>query len=501
MSKYLRVFLMAMLAVVLIASVAMAGTTKVNYGGANNPANISAQALASAKNVTLTGVTNGLVGNAAITYQLGQALTSGNLVKVSFSSGVGFAGNTAYAICAASNNGNNATEIANATPTGGAESFSFQTSLNSGTTNVASSNYIWLTTGTCNTTGSDVMIRIGANQTGTKTVTFELLTSGGQSIDSASSATLFKIQDEYTTTLSAADTVTIDYIGTPGNGTRFVSGTASTNLAGSDNKVNITKASMNYCAVNCAGTSLGNAGATANVVIKLTDTAEWQGVANIAVKNASGGGACPSSATDSTLFHTTVPASGQATINVPTAVFNGSGSSNVSVCIYATGANVLNTRTISGTTQVRFDSNGITMSETSSYPFQNWVVNAYQGLVPWLVKSDVFKAWCLINNNSSANANVTLATFSMEDGTPITSQSLGTIPAGKSQLYILGNEVTVGSANYPLTGITDNKRYSAIFTVTASRDLVTMACQQYNETFGKRLLPVLTDKDGSKWKQ
>jgi hypothetical protein len=32
MSKYLRVFLMAMLAVVLIASVAMAGTTKVNYG-------------------------------------------------------------------------------------------------------------------------------------------------------------------------------------------------------------------------------------------------------------------------------------------------------------------------------------------------------------------------------------------------------------------------------------------------------------------------------------
>jgi hypothetical protein len=497
MSKYLRVFLMAMLAVVLIASVAMAGTTKVNYGSAGNPANISAQALASAKNVTLTGAGSGAVGNAAITYKLGQALTSGNLVKVSFSSGVGFAGNTAYAICAASNSGGNVTELANATPTGGAESFSFQTSFTSA--NVASDNSIWLTTAACNASSSNVSISIGANQTGTKTVTFEVLTSGNVPVDTPSSATLLKIQDEYSTTLSAADTVTIDYIGTPGNGTRFVSGTASTNLAGSDNKVNITKASMNYCAVDTT-CGLGNAGATANVVIKLTDTADWQGVANIAVKNASGQG-CPSSATDSTLFHTTVPASGQATINVPSAVFDGSAGSNVSVCIYATGANVLSTRTISGTTQVRFNSSGITMSETSSYPFQNWVVNAYQGLVPWLVKSDVFKAWCLINNNSSANANVTLATFSMEDGTPITSQSLGTIPAGKSQLYILGNEVTVGSANYPLTGITDNKRYSAIFTVTASRDLVTMACQQYNETFGKRLLPVLTDKDGSKWKQ
>jgi len=497
MSKYLRVFLMAMLAVVLIASVAMAGTTKVNYVSAGNPANISAQALASAKNVTLSGAGSGNAGNAAITYKLGQSLTTGNLVKVSFSSGVGFAG-TAYAICAANNNGANVTEVANATPPGGAESFNFQTSVSS-TTNAASGNYIWLTTEACNTTSSNVSIRIGANQTGTKTVTFEVVTSGNIPVDTASSATLLKIQDEYSTTLSAADTVTIDYIGTPGNGTRFVSGTASTNLAGSSNKVNITKASMNYCAVDTT-CGLGNAGATANVVIKLTDTADWQGVANIAVKNASGQ-ACPPSATDSSLFHTTVPAIGQATINVPSAVFNGSAGSNVSVCIYATGANVLSTRTISGTTQVRFDSNGITMSESSSSPFQNWVVNAYQGLVPWLVKSDVFKAWCLINNNSSVNANVTLATFSMEDGTPITSQSLGTIPAGKSQLYILGNEVTVGSANYPLTGITDNKRYSAIFTVAASRDLVTMACQQYNETFGKRLLPVMTDKDGSKWKQ
>ncbi len=499
MSKYLRVFLMAMLAVVLIASVAMAGTTKVNYVGVGNSADISAQALASAKNVTLSGAGTGATGNAAITYKLGSTLTSGNLVKVSFSSGVGFAG-TAYAICAASNSGANVTEVANTTPPGGVESYTFQTNFSS-TPNVASGNYIWLTTEACNATSSNVSIRIGANQTGTKTVTFEVVTSGNVPIDSASSATLFKIQDEYSTTLSAADTVTIDYIGTPGNGTRFVSGTASTNLAGSSNKVNITKAALNYCAVSGTSCTLGNASAAANVVIKLTDTADWQGVANIAVKNASGQ-ACPSSATDSTLFHTTVPASGQATINVPTAVFDGSAASNnVSVCIYATGANVLSTRTISGTTQVRFNSNGITMPESSSFPFQNWVVNAYQGLVPWLVKSDVFKAWCLINNNSSVNANVTLATFSMEDGTPITSQSLGTIPAGKSQLYILGNEVTVGSANYPLTGITDNKRYSAIFTVTASRDLVTMACQQYNETFGKRLLPVMTDKDGSKWKQ
>ncbi len=490
MRRYFKLMLFTMLAVAMLASTAMAGTTTVNHRNTNNPVTVSAQALGAANNLLLNG-TNAVP---AVKYALGQTLSTGNLIQVSFDSGLAFTG-AQINVCAQNGGAANNVEIATATPSANTTSFNFQVGNVSGVS-VAAGNNIWLTNAACHgTTNPDAAnfpVRVLANQTtGNRNITIGVVTPVGISVDPASSAVLAKIEDEYEVTLTTADTITIDYVGTPGDGTEFTTG----KVAGSANKISITRTAKDYSATNGAQTTntVGNAAATANLAITLTDTQDWQGVSRISAENVTV--ACPATAG---AINVTPPSSGAATLNYTT--FNGNASANVSVCVYVAGNTPLQTRTISGKYQIKFDNKGVSMPESTTAEYQKWVLNAYQGLVPWLVKSDGLKTYCLINNNSTQNAPVTLTVFSSESAANPTNISLGNLASGKSQLYVFGEKVVAGSNEYDLTGLTNGDRYAAYFTVAANGNSVSATCNQYDPAGAKRIVPVLTDKDGSKWK-
>ncbi|MFO0751885.1 MAG: hypothetical protein U0411_00985 [Thermodesulfovibrionales bacterium] len=87
MSKYLKVFLLAMLAIAMIAGTAFAGTTSVNHLAAGANYTAALEAMGAARNITIVGsnTSNVLASSKPVAYTLGQNLTSGNLVAVSLS--------------------------------------------------------------------------------------------------------------------------------------------------------------------------------------------------------------------------------------------------------------------------------------------------------------------------------------------------------------------------------------------------------------------------------
>jgi len=171
---------MAMGAVWLIASSASAGTLAVNSK------TVALETLGTERNIALDDATGGANG---VVFTLGQPLSAGNLIKLSWSSGLAFGGGT-YSLCARNGSGNNIAFDWH-TPSANATQYTFCACGLPEDANTAAGDVIWLAQGTgdqsCN--NAPLVRVLSANAgAGIKTLTMNLITAGGIQVDGPSTA-------------------------------------------------------------------------------------------------------------------------------------------------------------------------------------------------------------------------------------------------------------------------------------------------------------------------
>lgn len=537
MSKHIRFIVLALMLIGLTAGSAFAGTAYVNHLTASGNYTAATEAMGAARNVTLVGTWAGAgnslgssvtTTNLPVAYALGQTLSSGYLVSVSLS-GAAFASSANLYVCAANGIAGGVVtpgEVLNAGGTAPAANSTSQvfTVTPSAGANVASGNLIWFSSSaTCNAPsngGTNLPIQITRTTAGSSTITISVL-SGSTTTDAASTATLATVGDEFAGSLSAADTVTIDYLGTPGNGTQLTTASsANALLGGSNNKLGVLRTIKNLGAVN-GMSSLGgtaqygvvNAGGTTYLRVNMTDTQGWSAINRIIVM-ASAGGAGNVIAANATACSNASPTaalnspSGTASINIPTGQVSGfdggtfSGGTNLNICFQVDSSTTIPQRTIAGTYAIVVSGTGTQdlHTTTASSTWQMWNVNGYQALIPWVVSSDSMKTYCLINNGGSTNAAVSLDLLSTEAGSVsgLTGKTLiSSLAHNTSELVVFGNQGVqdaAGNTLVSLSSLTAGNRYSAKITMSADPTLVTINCNQVDPgTGGKRPVPVLTN--------
>jgi hypothetical protein len=180
-------------------------------------------------------------------------------------------------------------------------------------------------------------------------------------VDPSTPTRLAIISPEYgSNTTSSAHT--IDYLSTPFNGTRIISGvgtsddTADGSLGGTANNVNITKADRHF-AVNTGTAAVGvanAAGLTVSALVSLQDSAGWQGIskAYLVPGNAAACNLANNVSTVNATPSNTVP------LTVSSAAFNGSAAANLALCIEADGTASLLPRTIQANVDVNVTGTG-----------------------------------------------------------------------------------------------------------------------------------------------
>lgn len=520
MTKYSKIMLFVMLAVVMLAGSAFAGTTQVNHGALNGTYSAGVEVMGAARNVTLTGAGgaggNIAAGNLPISYLLGQAITSGSLLNVSFS-GAAFNGVT-YVVCAAATNnaivdatngaGGNR-QLGSKLVTAGLTSDTFVLTVPAAA-NVAAGNWIWLTDnlGGANACSNAPAANMGLQlstrtSAGNATVTLSILNNAGTiNLDSASTANLVTFTNEFIPALTTADTVTIDYLGTPGTGVQLTTAGAGSNvLAGGANKLSITKAAVNLGAINATAANVSAAG-NISLLLTLSDSNSWAGINRVWAQNVTAGNAVCAHAANVGSINATP--SGTNSITVTQAAYNGStvAANIINLCVEVNATSVQSTRTITGNYQIV---NGITggnsISAAANTAWQTWVVNGYQGTAPWLINNTAAPAYCIVNNSGTTTANMYLNLLTTEGGTLPGTITLGTLAAGKSKTFMFGTdnvtEVTTGVTGTPIaiTGLTAGARYSGRFTVTSAPASTQVNCVQTYSTGSRSGIPVLVNNN------
>jgi len=501
MMRYLKILFLSMAVIGLMAGAAFAGTTRLNHTAANTAITVSLEAMGAARNVTILGA--GLTaGTAPITFELGQSLISGNLIEVVFT-GAAFGGDLVN-VCALNGAGVTGIVLATATPAAGTTTQNFQTSFPTlSAANVAAGNFIWLTNGTqadCEglAVGARNMIpRISSTTSATiPTARIRNLTSGGIEVDSSAAVNLAIVRGEFAVTNQSTGHI-IDYLATPGNGTRLLNvfGGAPTLTAdswasaGAQNTVAITQTVNNY-SLNSGG---ANAGLTVGAVVGLSDSANWQGVSRAYLVRGAGFTNCATANAVATANSPT----GVVSLSLPAAAFNGSATNSFNACIEANGTDSLQARTIQANVDISVSTGGNDPAASAYASGQVWVLNAYQAFIPWMVNASTVPTYCLINSaETTRTANVILDVLSSEGAVTILNQSLGSIAPQTSILGIFtANSVTLGSGTpVSLTTLGTDRRYASRITVAANPNNISIACIQTDPISGaKRAVPVLSN--------
>lgn len=499
MGKKVRVLMLAMMVVCLAASSSFAGTTLTNYNGAAGNISVALETLGADRTVTFNGTGNA-AGTIGIGYTAGQALAEGNLLVVTLT-GAKFPA-TAINICGVGVVGGADGVIGNATPTANATSAAFQ--LNAFAANVASGGLIFLTNGGCDAaiTANITPIIAATASAGTPTIQIVAQTAGGVTIDSSTAKRLATISAEYASATNVTNHI-IDYLATPFNGTKIITAGLASNVTadGSNNaagnNTNITKAALNY-AVNTGTAVVGAAnapGLTVSAVVSVQDSAAWQGISRLYVVP---GAAAACNIANNVSTVNTAP-SGIVALNVTAGAagaFNGSLPVQLALCVEANGTASLQTRTLQTSTKVNVTGTGANDPAAAAYAnAMNWFVNAYQGVLPWIINGATLPTYCLINNaDSTLTATVTIDVISSESTVVLTNAPLGTIAAKTSKLLLLtGNSVyffdgTGTPVNVSSLGA--DKRYSARVTATVAPANASIACIQADPAGAKRSVPV-----------
>jgi hypothetical protein len=451
MKKVLTVGLFLTLLVFSMAG----GAYAIQLDTATNTAAI--EALSATRTISYAKGVNNAGG---MVYTLGSNLTSGSLVKVSFSGGVAFTG-AVLDICAANNGaGNNALPISTQTTTSGGTSQSFVVN-NQGGMNLNVGDQLWLApTGSCDSgvAGNNIPLNLltSAATLGIKNATFQIQTNAGATLESASNG-IINVVSEYPTNSVNTLAMTIDYLGTVGNGTRFTWG-------GSNNQTVTGGAAANMFRIAPVAVdySAGNAGAVnsfqlvSQFLVTMPSTTDWSGITTVYGSN----NANCSNATGSLASNYYTPTAGNA-VNMTfsqTSFNNAAGAGNnigLYQCAVVDGTTELNARSLTGTYQVNWVSGN--PNAAASGTFQTWAPNGYQAYVPnmrWDA-SNLNKTYVRIVNRGGTAVGVQVLV--QTDGTQYTAYDLGSLPANGIVTYS-AYDIAAG------LGITD-KNFGALFIV------------------------------------
>lgn len=498
MTRHLKIFFLSMAIIGLMAGTALAGRTTVNIGAANTAFTAALEAMGAARNVVTVGAANG-----PINYAVTQAITGGSVLTVTFS-GAAFAGNQVR-ICkvdaAAAGN-----QVGIATPASGTTTFNFNVASSNATAAIPAGEQIYLTTeAACNATGagSNFIVQLAASTSTTQpSVTIGASTSGGISLDTTSTKQIANIQQEFTVSV-AANNNTSDYLGTPGNGTRFATNANKLyiNSGAAKGAANIFHfTALNFGAANAV--AAGGAGLTAAAVVSLADTANWQGLSKVFLTNTGAAANCATDDAGGNLVGFGA-LNGTLAFTIPAAAFNGDGAAagaNLTACILANGTSALTTpRTISSSTAVNITGTGGQSDAATAFAtIDVWDTNAYQGVLGWAVNSTIVPTFCLINNYSTTRTATILMDILSSEGAVLVSGSLGTLaPSAAVLATFTGGSVTLASGTpVSISTLSANARYTAKITVTVNPNAASVTCIQTDPATGvKRAVPVFANSN------
>lgn len=502
MNRFSRNALFALLAVAVMVVPAFAGTTFVNHGPAagngSAPYVAAFEGLGAAQNATLLGpggILPSAAGNFALSYQLGQNLASGNLLQVEFSGSAAFNG---AKILVCSQNGGAGTgnaQLGAATPASNSLSQNFQVEIPI-TASAAAGNFVWLTdAAACNGVGAaNFPIRVAqATAIGNSTVTMAIVTAGGIPVDASSQRTILNVVNQYTVSFSTGDAIGIDFLGTPGDGTHLTAG-AGNLVAGTTGKVIIAIAAVNMATgANAVGNNVAR-GLTVGAAVSLSDSQNWQGVKQAFLMNAA---ACVNGGAGNIVSSTSPPPSGIVTLAIPAAAWNGGAAGNFSVCVEVNGTTNLTSRVISSTADISVSAGGNDPAASANTTVQTWTPNGYQGTVPYLTTAVSYQTICIVNNASLNNGTIFVDVLSDEGAnlTGLTNLTIGAITSKQTRRvdFNVFDIKLDGVKVKDVSAIGAEKRYSAMFTVTANPVNVTINCIQNDPGLGgKRAVPTLT---------
>lgn len=525
MGKYFKLLVLAMLVTMLAVGTAFAGTTRVNHAAANTALKIATETTAANRVAALQASAALTKANyndvAPISFSMTQALSSGNLIVVTFDGGASFDGSQIN-VCAI-NTTPTGIIIATATPAAGTTNQAFnlvdvaQAAL--GSPNVAAGNHIWLSnSATCAIAANATMPVLISSSATTPTVKISQVTSGNVPLDTSSPVTVATIVREFNVT-NASTTHTIDYLASGATGNKILNGSNTTSQITADsqaatagvNVVAFVRTAVDF-ATNVAA---GNYGAGLNVtgVISLTDPDQsWAGVNRVYVV------ASPAACSDA---GNTVAAQNSPTGTVNIAIgastgagnwptTTGTGSQGYGLCVQGNGS-TLSTRTIKAQGIISVSSGG-SGTQGSVSNAQVWGINGYQAIIPWSMTLADAATYCLVNNGNTAgsSANVLFEAVSSEPGTAITSTNIGSVGIKTSKLLLLNDTqaclsddgATCTGSPASLSTLGASKRYSAKLTITGSPANITMTCVQKDAAAPgglKRVMPVLTDSTSTSY--
>lgn len=525
MGKYFKLLVLAMLVSMLAIGTALAGTTKVNHAATATALKIATETTAANRTAIIQASAALTKANyndvAPISFSMTQALSSGNLIVVTFEGGAAFDGQQIN-VCAI-NTTPTGIIIATATPAVGTTNQAFnlvdvaQAAL--GSPNVAAGNHIWLSnSATCAIAANAVMPVLITTGATTPTVKISQVTAGNVPLDTSTAVNVATIVREFNVT-NASTSHTIDYLASGATGNKILNGSNTTSQITADsqaatagvNVVAFTRTTVDY-ATNVAA---GNYGAGLNVtgVISVTDPDQsWSGVNRVYILqspaqcNDAGNIVAASNSPSGTVNFAIGASTGAG--NFPGAA--GTTAMGYGLCVQGNGS-TLSTRTIKAQGIISVSGGG-SGTQGSVANAQVWGINGYQAIIPWSMTLADAATYCLINNGNTtgSSANVLFEAVSSEGGIAITSTNIGTVAIKTSKLLLMNDSsaclsadgATCSPAGASLTTLGASKRYSAKLTITGSPANITMTCVQKDAAAPsglKRVMPVLTDSTSTSY--
>ena len=514
MMRYLKIFLLAMLAVGLVASGAFAAGTVTWYSGngtgLNTAYTVAYEAMGTARTLNVGGgvTASGSLVAPAFVITTAAPLLSNTFLNISFTN-AGFTGDTFYA-CLLYNDGvaNNSTANSGGVlvppiGTGGTTGNATMASLIISNSVVAGARLMITTAANATNCASNGVfpVRLPAfSSTGGVGVSYTA-TSGSSTYDSGAGVNnIANIARQYSTAY-VSNTSYIDYLNAPANGSKFATNTVYT--TSSNAYIGATApdvGTLTYLSVSA--------------LLSLQDTASWQGVTSVYLRSV---GPCGTTGGSNNAANNSP--SGTVNLAVPAAIFNGANTTSPTllVCAQIAGNAVLQSRAIKGAFDINLSGTGGNDPAMDTYtPLMSWQSNGYQGLIPYISAQSIYNTICFINNKGSASGTVTADILSSESGATLSALSglsLGTL-AGLSTVRVdfassitpytySGGVETASTTPTALTGLQANDRYTAMINVGVDPSQITINCLQMDPAGSKRAVPVLTKGSsvGTYWQQ
>jgi len=434
----------------------------------SNSYNVAHEVLGAAKSINVT----------APIVTLGNTLPNGSLVNLSLSGAANYQPGQTYYLCA---NNSSGSVIIGSGATSTTVLAIVADKIIDLSLNLTSGNMIFLSSSNA-CTGTASLNVPASSAVGTTTLSGNSVYYGSQ-LDVFASNTVVGVVNQFSTSLSTADLIQIDYLTGAANGSSVVPVSGASNLLGmSSNKLYVTtNGNVAYGIQQTSGVF--------NQVVTLSDSHDWSGIRSAFLSTGSN---CTAPYTGAVA---NAPTSGNMTINYANIATSVSTPSAVSVtlCVNVAGNVVLPSRTITGSYAYVGTTGLLSPAGGSAATWQTWIPNGYQAFNPYMYvgssnaehTNDVF---IRLYNSSSMSAHVYVDVYPA-DGSATQRLVLADIPSNQAGLYWAAD---IGTA----AGLASGTSYAALFTVTAPKDLVN-GVSFMKRTGGERQMPLYKSINGA----